>query len=91
MLRQVSGLGTWSLSSYKQGQGLDQLRSNDLKSYWQSDGPQPHFINISFKHKLYLSRCDIYLDYEQDESCKLFPLKKRYTKTTFDKSRKHAQ
>jgi hypothetical protein len=53
-LRDISHLAHWTLSSCKQGQGLDQLRDPSLQSYWQSDGPQPHSITLQFPKKMTL-------------------------------------
>ena len=30
---------------------MDQLRDDSLETYWQSDGPQPHLVNIQFRKK----------------------------------------
>jgi hypothetical protein len=32
---------------------LEQLIDKDLKMYWQSDGPQPHYITIQVFYILY--------------------------------------
>ncbi|EEC09629.1 anaphase-promoting complex, subunit, putative [Ixodes scapularis] len=45
-VREVGAQAVWSLSSCKPGFGVDQLRDNCLDTYWQSDGPQPHLVNI---------------------------------------------
>jgi anaphase-promoting complex subunit 10 len=44
--REIGDLAVWTLSSAKQGNGVDQLRDNNINTFWQSDGQQPHFINI---------------------------------------------
>lgn len=31
------------------GFGVDQLRDDNLETYWQSDGSQPHLVNIQFR------------------------------------------
>ncbi|KAI8614904.1 anaphase promoting complex subunit 10-like protein [Chytriomyces sp. MP71] len=67
-LRCVSAIGAWSVSSYKRGFEVHCLRDNSVDTYWQSDGPQPHFINIQFNKKTQLQLLRIYLDYRQDES-----------------------
>lgn len=41
----------WSLSTAKPGNGVEQLRDGNLETYWQSDGPQPHLVNIQFHKK----------------------------------------
>ena len=50
-LREVGSLGVWSLSSAKVGNGIAQLRDNQLDTFWQSDGQQPHTITIQFARK----------------------------------------
>eukprot|EP00971_Amphidinium_carterae_P203460 4037731-Amphidinium_carterae.1 len=42
----------WSLSSAKPGNGVEQLRDGNTETFWQSDGPQPHLINIQFQRKV---------------------------------------
>lgn len=34
------------------GFGVDQLRDDNLETYWQSDGSQPHLVNIQFRFVL---------------------------------------
>lgn len=74
----------WSLSSCKPGIlstpfvvwilivitgfGVDQLRDNCLETYWQSDGPQPHLVNIQFRKKTTVKDVCLYADYKLDES-----------------------
>ena len=58
----------WSLSSCKPGFGVDQLRDNCLDTYWQSDGPQPHLVNIQFRRKTSVRDVCVYADYKLDES-----------------------
>lgn len=58
----------WSLSTAKPGNGVDQLRDNNTDTYWQSDGTQPHLINIQFHKKMGIAEIGFYLDYKLDES-----------------------
>ncbi|CAH1778216.1 unnamed protein product [Owenia fusiformis] len=67
-LREVGNQAVWTLSSCKAGFGVEQLRDNSLDTYWQSDGPQPHLINIQFRRKTTISDICIYADYKSDES-----------------------
>ncbi|ELT88523.1 hypothetical protein CAPTEDRAFT_162347 [Capitella teleta] len=67
-LREVGGQAVWSLSSCKAGFGVDQLRDGSLDTYWQSDGPQPHLVNIQFRRKMTIQDICIYADYKADES-----------------------
>jgi len=50
------------------GFGVEQLRDGSLDTYWQSDGPQPHLINVQFRRKMTVSDICIYADYKADES-----------------------
>ena len=31
------------------GYGVNLLRDNNLETYWQSDGGQPHMVNVQFR------------------------------------------
>lgn len=53
--REIGQMAVWSLSTAKPGNGVEQLRDDNIDTYWQSDGPQPHLINIQF-HKKSASR-----------------------------------
>lgn len=66
--REVGSQAVWSLSSCKPGFGVDQLRDGCLDTYWQSDGPQPHLVNIQFPRKIIIQDVCIYADYKLDES-----------------------
>ncbi|CAG2165516.1 unnamed protein product [Oppiella nova] len=68
LMREVGTQAVWSLSSCKPGFGVDQLRDNCLETYWQSDGPQPHLVNIQFRRKTTIQDVCIYADYKLDES-----------------------
>eukprot|EP00039_Didymoeca_costata_P001052 m.49268 g.49268 ORF g.49268 m.49268 type:complete len:184 (+) comp10606_c0_seq1:15-566(+) len=67
-LREIGGNAVWSLSSCKQGFGVQQLRDGLTSTYWQSDGPQPHAINVQFLKKTAVKELAIYAEYRQDES-----------------------
>lgn len=67
-LREVGSLASWAVTSAKTGNGVDLLRDNNLDTYWQSDGSQPHLIDVTFPHKLALGEVHIYTDYKHDES-----------------------
>ncbi|KAG6959656.1 hypothetical protein JG688_00009988 [Phytophthora aleatoria] len=66
--REVGDDAMWSLSSAKPGNGVDQLRDNNMDTYWQSDGVQPHLINVQFSRKMAIKEVALYLDYKLDES-----------------------
>lgn len=67
-VREVGNQAVWSLSSCKPGFGVEQLRDNNLETYWQSDGPQPHLVNIQFRKKTTIKDVCLYADYKLDES-----------------------
>ncbi|XP_064608993.1 anaphase-promoting complex subunit 10-like [Liolophura sinensis] len=67
-LREVGSQAVWSLSSCKPGFGVEQLRDDSNDTYWQSDGPQPHLINIQFRRKTTIHDVCLYGDYKADES-----------------------
>jgi anaphase-promoting complex subunit 10 len=66
--REISEYGNWSLSSAKTGNGVEQLRDENVNTFWQSDGQQPHFINVQFLRKIRINEIWLYLDYKTDES-----------------------
>ncbi|XP_055357788.1 anaphase-promoting complex subunit 10-like [Paramacrobiotus metropolitanus] len=66
--REVGQNAFWSLSSCKSGTGIEQLRDNRLDTFWQSDGSQPHLINIQFPRKTDLKYVSLYCDFKADES-----------------------
>ncbi|KAG0264234.1 Anaphase-promoting complex subunit 10 [Actinomortierella ambigua] len=65
---EVGRLAEWSVTSAKAGNGPDTLRDNNLNTFWQSEGPQPHCINIQFEKKTAIEVLSFYTDYRQDES-----------------------
>jgi anaphase-promoting complex subunit 10 len=42
--------------------------ADNVDTYWQSDGGQPHLINIQFHKKMTILEVSFYLDYKLDES-----------------------
>ena len=67
-VREIGKTACWSLSTAKPGNGVDQLRDSSLDTYWQSDGLQPHFINIQFARRQTVSAIAMFLDFNLDES-----------------------
>ena len=65
---EIGKLAVWSVTSAKPGNGVELLRDNNLDTYWQSDGAQPHLVNIQFQKKVKLRELAIYADYKLDES-----------------------
>ncbi|CAK8989456.1 unnamed protein product [Durusdinium trenchii] len=66
--RDLGQEAAWSLSSAKQGNGVEQLRDGSTESFWQSDGPQPHLINIQFQRKVKVSEICLFVCFKIDES-----------------------
>jgi len=66
--REIGFQAVWSLSTAKPGNGVAQLRDDNLDTYWQSDGSQPHLINIQFHKKMSVAEVAFFLDYKLDES-----------------------
>ncbi|XP_020182967.2 anaphase-promoting complex subunit 10 [Aegilops tauschii subsp. strangulata] len=58
----------WSVSSCKPRNGVASLRDDSLDTYWQSDGAQPHLVNIQFQKKVQLQLVVLYVDFKLDES-----------------------
>ena len=67
-LLEIGDQAVWSLSSCKPGFGVANLRDGCTDSYWQSDGPQPHHVNIEFLKKTSVIKLAVYVDYRVDES-----------------------
>lgn len=68
VVREIGSQAVWSLSSCKPGFGVEQLRDNCKDTYWQSDGVQPHLVNIQFRRKTTVCEIKIFADYKLDES-----------------------
>ncbi|KAK7543851.1 anaphase-promoting complex, subunit 10-domain-containing protein, partial [Phyllosticta citricarpa] len=67
-IKEISSLASWSASSSKPGCGVAQLRLPSTTSFWQSDGPAPHYLNIHFFKVVEIVAMRIFLDFDQDES-----------------------
>ncbi|CEP01459.1 Anaphase-promoting complex subunit 10 [Plasmodiophora brassicae] len=67
-VREVGEEAVWTLSTAKPGNGVDQLRDGTVESFWQSDGVQPHLVNIQFQKKMRIKEIQIYVDEKLDES-----------------------
>ena len=66
--REIGSEAVWTLSSAKSGNGVDQLRDNNIGTFWQSDGTQPHHVNIQFLRKKSVCALSFYLEHKLDES-----------------------
>jgi len=68
---------SWTLSSAKPGNGIEQLLESNPETFWQSDGTQPHTITASFYRKTKLSDIWLLFNYKSDESYTPQPLSVR--------------
>jgi len=68
LLRDVGEVASWSVSSSKPGFGVEHLSDPNTRTLWQSEGPQPHLINIQFPRKQSISQVSIYADVNLDDS-----------------------
>lgn len=66
--RDVGRFGVWSVSSAKFGNAASALRDMNTSTYWQSDGTQPHLIEVRFGRLQMVSAVAVYLDFSLDES-----------------------
>ncbi|KAF4618359.1 hypothetical protein G7Y89_g14943 [Cudoniella acicularis] len=67
-LKEIGNLASWTVSSSKPGCGVEALRDEDTNLFWQSDGPQPHHLNIHFSRLVSIRSIRIFLDFNADES-----------------------
>ncbi|TVY85898.1 Anaphase-promoting complex subunit [Lachnellula willkommii] len=67
-LKEIGNLASWTVSSCKPGCGVEALRDDDTNLFWQSDGPQPHHLNIHFSRLVSILSIRIFLDFRADES-----------------------
>nr|GMD53054.1 pentatricopeptide repeat-containing protein At4g22760 [Ipomoea batatas] len=67
-LCEMAKKAAWSVSSCKAGNGITSLRDDNLDTYWQSDGAQPHLVNIQFQKKVKLQLVVLYVDFKLNES-----------------------
>ncbi|XP_040597115.1 anaphase-promoting complex subunit 10-like [Mesocricetus auratus] len=49
-IRETDSQALWSLSYCKPAFEVDQFPYDNLEIYWQSDGSQPHIVNIQFSN-----------------------------------------
>lgn len=64
----LSNLAAWTVSSAKPNYGIANIHDTSLDTYWQSDGPQPHSINIHFRRLMRLQWLSIFMSFSGDES-----------------------
>ncbi|KAI9846386.1 MAG: anaphase promoting complex subunit doc1, partial [Thelocarpon superellum] len=67
-LKEIGNLASWTVSTCKPGCGVEALRDESPELFWQSDGPQPHLLNIHFTRLVAITHIRLYLDFNLDES-----------------------
>lgn len=67
-LKEIGGDCVMTISTAKSANGVEQLRDNNVDTFWQSDGTAPHLINIQFTRKMAVCCICLYMDYPTDES-----------------------
>lgn len=51
---EIGERATWWVNSAKVGNGVGLMRDERTSSYWQSDGHQPHLIDVEFGQKTHI-------------------------------------
>lgn len=64
----ISNLAYWKASSFKISNPIENVINDDPESYWQSDGVQPHIVDIYFNKRVELALLAIFFGFEIDES-----------------------
>ncbi|CCF60350.1 hypothetical protein KAFR_0J02860 [Kazachstania africana CBS 2517] len=64
----ISNLPLWKASSSKAGNPIENVLNNDCDTFWQSDGGQPHKVDIYFSKRVEIVLLAMYLSIRADES-----------------------
>lgn len=64
----ISNLAYWKASSFKTSNPIENVINDDPESYWQSDGSQPHIVDIYFSKRIELALLAVFFGFEIDES-----------------------
>ncbi|TPX72633.1 hypothetical protein SpCBS45565_g00184 [Spizellomyces sp. 'palustris'] len=67
-MRDLSNVARISVSSFKEEHPPEKVMDGSTDTYWQSDGPQPHYVNLEFPQLMTLTKLSIYVDHSRDES-----------------------
>lgn len=68
--REIGGLAAWSVTSAKPGNGVELLRDGNKETFWQSDGSQPHLVNIQFQRNVGMNHLGTMLQrYQLQSNC----------------------
>lgn len=66
--RDIGLFASWSVSSSKPGFEVTQLTDPSTSTFWQSEGPQPHHINIQFPRRMAVAQVSFFVDIGLDDS-----------------------
>ncbi|QLG74612.1 hypothetical protein HG535_0G04950 [Zygotorulaspora mrakii] len=64
----VCHLAYWKPSSHKQGNPIENALDDNPETFWQSDGLQPHTLDIMFSKRMTISMIALYFSLISDES-----------------------
>ncbi|WBW71740.1 anaphase-promoting complex substrate recognition subunit Apc10 [Schizosaccharomyces osmophilus] len=64
----IGNLAQWTCSSEKGSFPIRLVRDDNVETYWQSDGSQPHDIHVKFVKRVSVKYISLYLQYTFDES-----------------------
>lgn len=67
-LLNVNSLALWKASSSKLGNPIENVLNDNPNSFWQSDGGQPHTIDIYFSRRTDIVLLALYFSLTKDES-----------------------
>ncbi|EDO15384.1 hypothetical protein Kpol_460p19 [Vanderwaltozyma polyspora DSM 70294] len=67
-LTNISHLAHWQPSSYKIGNPIENVLDDNMSTFWQSDGVQPHELCIYFSKRMDISLIAIFISLIADES-----------------------
>ncbi|GFZ47395.1 hypothetical protein JCM24511_05138 [Saitozyma sp. JCM 24511] len=65
---ELGHLAKWSVSSHKYGYGVENLKDGNEATFWQSEGPQPHIIDLSFPKRVFISAVSLHTSHARDDS-----------------------
>ncbi|KAL3232392.1 Uncharacterized protein RNJ44_04308 [Nakaseomyces bracarensis] len=64
----VTHLAYWKASSFKSGNGIANAIDDNFDSFWQSDGIQPHTVEVYFSKRMDIVLIAMFLTLSADES-----------------------
>ena len=66
--RDITKSALWTVSTVKGGYDISLMFDNDTETFWQSDSVPPHWIAAQFSRKTFLSKIQIYLAIQPDDT-----------------------